>query len=119
MAMNKINAPQLVQPHYLDKFAKSDGRNTAASNQHSSPAAPGQTARGSEQVQISEQAHKLAQMERTLESGRAALARVDDLREDRIAEARQRLSSGYYDSLEVRSRIAGRLDQVFEAMDAL
>ena len=119
MTMNKINSPQLVQPHYLDKFTKSDGHSTAASNEQAQPTAPGHIARGRENLQISEQAHKLVQMKQTLESGRAALARVDDLREDRVAEARQRLSSGYYDSSEVRSRVAVRLDQVFEAMDAL
>ncbi|MEN8005379.1 MAG: hypothetical protein ABFS42_00050 [Candidatus Krumholzibacteriota bacterium] len=42
---------------------------------------------------------------------------VPEVRQDRVAEARARLDRGFYNSVEVRTRVAERLDDVAQSME--
>jgi len=68
-------------------------------------------------AQISPKAHRLIALRHAMDSGMKALERVPEIRQDRIAEARARLDHGFYNSIEVRSRVAERLDMVTRQME--
>jgi anti-sigma28 factor (negative regulator of flagellin synthesis) len=79
-----LHGPQSVnQPHHV------------AGNQ---PARPASTAGAVDQLDISSEAHAASK----------ALS-TDGIRQDRVAEARQRIDSGYYDNGEVLDSALGRL----------
>jgi len=72
-----------------------------------------------DRVEITETAHQPVALRQTLETGRAATAKEPDMREDKLAKVRERLAQGYYNSVEVRDKVAGGVDQVIETMKKL
>lgn len=75
------------------------------------PKASGDTA------DISPKAHHLIALRHAMDSGHKALEKVPEVRPDRIAEAKSRLNRGYYNSIEVRQRVAERLDVVARKLE--
>jgi hypothetical protein len=70
-------------------------------------------------LEISANARKMADLRRTIDQSREALAAAPDLRQERIAQARERIQAGFYDSREVREEVAGKLSQVLRRLDSL
>jgi len=60
----------------------------------------------------------LVELKQAVEVGKAALAALPDVREDRVAQARERMAEGFYHSIAVREKVAERLSGVLGALDA-
>jgi hypothetical protein len=54
-----------------------------------------------------------------LAAARQALAALPEVRDERVAQARARLSEGVYDTVEVRNAVAGRLGAVLRRLENL
>jgi hypothetical protein len=61
-------------------------------------------------VEISPKAHRLNALQQAVAQGLAALEELPEVRADRVAEVRSRLNRGFYNSVEVRNRVAERLE---------
>ena len=61
----------------------------------------------------------MADLRAAVDTGRAALDALPDVRQDKLAEVRDRLDKGYYQSVEVIQTIAEKLGPVLEGMDEL
>ncbi|MFH1844485.1 MAG: flagellar biosynthesis anti-sigma factor FlgM [bacterium] len=122
MAMNNIDRPSHVQPGILEQFQKSAGK-TRRQNETGSPddgtlnVGPGSAP--ADRAEISENARKLEDLSTLHKAGQRAMESVPDVRQDRIAQARERLESGYYNSDEVRQDVAGRLGAVLKKLETL
>jgi len=68
---------------------------------------------------LSPAARREAQLQSDLATARQALAALPEVREERVAQARARLSEGVYDTAEVRSAVAGRLGAVLRRLGNL
>ena len=66
-----------------------------------------------DRAEISTRAQELVDLRQAVDSGRAALVEEPDVRADRVAEVKERLASGFYQSAEVRDQVAGRLTDMF------
>jgi len=54
-------------------------------------------------------ASQLSELSKLVSRARVKAAGIDNVREEKIAEVRQRLAEGYYNSPEVRDELASRL----------
>ena len=119
MAMNKIDGSQFVQPHQLDKYTRADAHSTAAT-QHQ--AAPPSTKLGNcpqDQAVISDNARKLMELRETMHVGHEALAASPEVRADRLTKVRERLATGFYNSLDVHQEVAGRVGAIIDKIDSI
>jgi len=121
MVMDRIGGIGNRSRELLDRFQGS-GR-TEAKKERGLPA-PGSAAgehraAPADTAAISPKAHRLIALHHAMEQGRAALESVPEVREDRVAEARARLNRGFYNSIEVRSRVAEKLDGVSRTLEDL
>lgn len=73
----------------------------------------------SDSLVLSPAARREAQLQSDLASARQALAALPEVREERVAQARARLSEGVYDTVEVRSAVAKRLGAVLRRLENL
>jgi|GEM_PF-1925475 len=119
MAMDKINGTPFIQPGALDKFQgtqRSDKKDDTSSSQTLGKDGAGQTP-PADTVVISDTAHRLMDLRQAVDTGRLALAGLPEMREDKVAQARERLESGFYQSQEVQDKVAAKLQGVFGKMD--
>ena len=121
MEMNKINGLPLTNPNLVDKFQgsnRSDAKQDPGVGQsgQADGAQPGQV---TDRAEISETAKKMVELRRTLDAGRAAVEALPETRDQKMTEVRARLERGDYDSSEVRSQVASRLENVIKGMDSL
>lgn len=75
---------------------------------HQTPA-PG----GEDKAEISTRAHEMVDLRRMVDAGRDVMHQLPEMRAEKIAEARQKLSEGFYRSTEVREQVAGKLADMF------
>ena len=68
---------------------------------------------------ISDMAHRLMEMRQAMEVGYAALEAMPDMRQDKVDQARERLSQGSVGSHAVRGKVADGVAKVFKGMDSL
>jgi hypothetical protein len=68
-------------------------------------------------AEISTGAREMADLQAALDAGRSALDRVPDRREDLLAQVRERLATGFYNSSEVIDTVAARIAPVIRDMD--
>lgn len=121
MEMNKINGSPLANPNLVEKFqgsnrsdAKQDpGVSQSGQNDGSQPGLV------TDRAEISETGKKLVELRRTVDAGRAAVEALPETRAQRMAEVRARLENGEYDSVEVRTQVAARLENVIKGLDSL
>ena len=114
MTMNKINTSALTQSQLLEQSSRT--RETTPSTGAGGPqnlstqqAPAGPPPATADHAEISDKAHKLVDMRKALDVGRAAIEREPDIRADKVALARERIDSGFYQSVEVREQVAGKL----------
>ncbi len=121
MGMEKVNGSALIQPGMLDKFqgtGKSEKKDTASPGRGiGSETSP--SASHSDKAEISSTAHRLNDLRQVVDTGRVALTRLPDVREDKVIQARQRLESGFYRSQTVQDEVAEKLAGVFGKMDEI
>lgn len=119
MAMNPINNSPHLRQGVIDAFQGAQRRDEAGSRaENGAPRAAG-TESLADKAEISATAHRLVDLRRTLDVGRAAAAQEPDVRQERVDEVRERLAQGYYNSVEVLAKVAGGVDQVIRGMDEL
>lgn len=121
MAMDKVNGSPAMRPGLIDQFqrtkpgqeAPDPGVIATDSPLAGKPAAPG------DKAEISQAAHRMAELREAVDIGRTALKALPEVRQDRIDEVKDRLDKGYYQSVEVIETVAERLSPVIDAMDGL
>ncbi len=120
MGMDKIaGGSPFARPNILDKFqvGKKDkeeaGRTNDAGNSLSNSAPVADTA------EISDTAQTLVDLRAAVDTGRAALASEPEVREEKLAQVRQRLQDGHYQTAEVQDELSGILTGVLGRLDNL
>lgn len=113
MATNKIDRSLNLQSNMLQNFQQASRAETRDGGETARAAASGSTAadalRSGEKLEISESARKLSRMGQLLDAGKQALAAEPDIRQDRVAEARQKISEGAYDEPAAKRQLAENL----------
>jgi len=66
-----------------------------------------------DKAEISARAHEILELRQAVDAGRSVLASEPELRADKLAQARDRMASGFYHSAEVRDQVAGKLTTMF------
>ncbi len=120
MSTNKINPASVNANQQLNKFKKIDSEKSAkAGNDSSVKSGIDQTRIASEKLDISQKAHNLKKLKEIMQAGKAALAEEPPVREERIAEVRQKLANGFYQSADVKAEVAAELSGLMSRMDQL
>ncbi|HPF70533.1 MAG TPA: flagellar biosynthesis anti-sigma factor FlgM [Candidatus Krumholzibacteria bacterium] len=118
--MNPIQNNPLARQSALDAFAATQKRDEKAGRLSSEGGAqPARPERAADKAEISDTAHRLANLRQTLDEGIAAAAAEPDVRADRVAEVKQRLAQGYYQSVEVQAKVADGLGRVIRGIEEL
>jgi len=121
MVMDRINGFSILSKGLLDRF-QGTGRTDSQDPEHSADvSAPGHGRRAvpADTADISAKAHRLIALRHAVDSGRQALEGLPEVRRDRVAQVRERLNQGFYNSVEVRSRVAERLDDLNRKLEDL
>ena len=121
MAMDKINGAPILRQGALESSRHSDGLDAAKKKaaEAAEDALGGPAANFGDTAQISDAAHRMMDLRRAVDVGRAAFSALPAMREEKLAQARERLKSGFYDSNEVREKIAANVDRVFQGLEEL
>lgn len=119
MVMERITGFSNLSRELLSRFGGSESARSPVDPGPDSPLSSGGPNKPpvQDKADISPKAHRLEALRNAMESGLQALEAVPEVRPDRVAEARARLDRGFYNSLEVRSRVAERLDDVAQKME--
>ena len=118
MVMDRINGFSSLTRELLNRFNGSEASPSRDENVAEASALRGDNrATRTDKADISPKAHRLIALRNAMESGLEALNSVPEIRPDRVAEARARLDRGFYNSIEVRTRVAERLDDVAQKME--
>ena len=121
MAMDKINGSPLARPGGLEKFlgtARND-KDERAQKAGAETGANARSAKPADTMEISDAAHRLVDLRQAVDTGRNAIEALPDTRADKLEEVKKRIHQGYYNSSEVRDKIAAQLGSVFEEIDKL
>ena len=118
MVMERINGFSNLSRELLNRFSGSESSRSKDEVAPDSPITKGDhKAAPADKAEISPKAHRLIALRNAMEQGRKALESVPEVRPDRVAEARARLDRGFYNSIEVRTRVAERLESVALKME--
>jgi hypothetical protein len=110
MTMNKIDTSGMTQSHLVEASNLPQPHKSRAGVAGTKDLSNQQAALSfSDHAEISDGAHRLVDLKQAVDVGRAALAREPEVRSDRVALARERLAAGFYQSAEVRERVAERI----------
>jgi hypothetical protein len=120
MVMDRINSFSSLSRELVNRFKGADpGESLNAVPTETAPGQSGERPARTDRVDISPKAHRLIALHNAMEAGRRALESVPEVRQDRVAEARARLDRGFYNSVEVRNRVAERLNDVAQKMEEI
>lgn len=120
MTTNKINQASINANQQLNRFKKVDSeKSDKAGNERAVQSGADHTRIASEKLEISQKAYNLQKLKEIMEAGRAALAEEPPVREDKVAEVRQRLADGFYQSADVKAEVAAELSSLMSRMDKL
>lgn len=113
MTLNKVDTSALTQSQLVESYhpARQRKHDTFAGPKELGNQAPPQPV--TDQAEISTDAHRLVDLRQAVDAGRAALDREVEVRADRIAQVKERLASGFYQSADVRDQVAGRISSLF------
>ena len=121
MSLDKINGSPLLHQGILENTLQKD--RIDANNKQSAKAADmtgtGSTPASGDTAEISDMAHRLMELRLAVDTGRISMAALPEVRQEKVTEARERLKSGFYNSLEVREKVASGVASVFRSMDKL
>ena len=121
MSINKVDGSSVLRSQMVDKF---QGTSKSEDQKKETPGIPADGTNGkasvrSDSLEISEAAHKLMNLQKAVDVGRTAMEATPDIREEKMDEVRQRLETGYYNSVEVRDKVASKVGNVIEELDKL
>jgi hypothetical protein len=117
MGMDKINGSPLQSRSLMDRLrgtARDEAKPTGTTPHGDLPAAA-----TADKADISDAARRLVDLKNVVDAGRDAIAQLPDVRPEKVTAARERLASGFYNALEVRQVVAGRLGGVFDGIEKL
>jgi hypothetical protein len=107
MTMNKIDTSGMTQSNLVDGYHQvQPNKDRPGSKEFSQHRAQPSF---SDHAQISDDARRLVDLRQAVDVGRAAVERASEVRDERVAQVRERLESGFYQSTEVRERVAERI----------
>ena len=121
MGMDKINGSPLLQQGILDSSRqkdKVDAKRVKDADLAETPAT-GPAPTFGDTADISATAHRLMALRQAVDVGRMAMTILPEVRADKVAQARERLASGFYDSSAVQKKIADGLLDVFTSLEKL
>lgn len=118
MAMDKINGSPLLRQGILDRFRGAE-RGAGQAGTNPGGATDPSTAPTADKADISDAARRLIDLRQAVDTGRRALAELPDVRPEKVAAARERLATGFYNAVEVRDAVAERLAGVVAGIDNL
>ena len=75
--------------------------------------------KSSDTAEISATAHRLMALRQAVETGRAALAAMPEIREEKVAQVRERLQAGFYNSPEVQAKTAEGIERTILGIEEL
>ena len=120
MTLNRIDHSNLISQAGVERFKE------AARRHQTNPQGDGRSTTSEavrpelqDRAEISETARRLMEIRQTGDWGRDAMEALPDVRDNKLAEARERLAKGYYNSVEVTNDMAAKLKKTFSAMDEL
>lgn len=122
MAMNNVGGTPQIHPGLLEQFKRTESapaHEGTGGKAGSGPLKIGNGEQGGDRAEISADARRLNDLRRTLEGSRQAYAGLPEVRQERLAQVRERLDSGYYHSEEVRQTVAERLGSVLRRLETL
>ena len=121
MVMDRINGFSNLSKGLLERFQGSGHTDSLDPEHPTDVNASGNNrlSASSDTAEISAKAHRLIALRLAVDSGREALDALPEVRQDRVKQARDRLNRGYYNSIEVRARVAERLDNVARKLEDL
>ncbi len=122
MAMDKIHGSPLLRHGAVDNFRKTkEATSEASSKETDRLSSQGSEAQGKQifgdQAIISPAGKQLVELRQAVDTGRAALASLPDVREEKVTEVRDKLQKGFYNSQVVHDKVASRLADVFLGME--
>ncbi|MBK7671600.1 MAG: flagellar biosynthesis anti-sigma factor FlgM [bacterium] len=118
MGMDKINSSPLQSRGLLDRL-RGTARDETKPTGTPATSADLPAAATADKADISEAARRLVDLKHVVDAGRDAIAQLPDVRPEKVTAARERLASGFYNALEVRQVVAGRLGGVFDGIEKL
>ena len=120
MTLNRIDHSNLVSQACVERFKEAAGRDqmNPQGDVRDAASEAGRPER-QDRAEISETARRLMEIQQTIESGRDALEALPDVRDNKMAAARERLTKGFYNSVEVTNDMAEKLNKTFDAIDEL
>ncbi|MDX2473993.1 MAG: flagellar biosynthesis anti-sigma factor FlgM [Candidatus Krumholzibacteria bacterium] len=121
MSMDKIDGSSVLRQGILDNTRQSEriDDQKKKKDQATGPAPSALPGLTGDTAVISDMAHRLMEMRQAMEVGYAALEALPEIRQDKVAQARDRLSQGSVGSDAVRGKIADGVAKVFKGMDSL
>lgn len=120
MSMNRVTGGSpFVQPNLLDKFQVDKKDKDGAEQAGAQSGANTSATPVADRAEISDTAQKLVDLRAAVDTGRAALDSLPEVREEKVAEVRQRMQDGFYQSAEVQEELSGILQGVLNKMDEL
>jgi anti-sigma28 factor (negative regulator of flagellin synthesis) len=120
MSTNKINPANVSAQQQLTKFQKVDNQKSDSVKQEKTIGSlSDQSCTGTEKLDISDKAHNIAKLKELMEAGRIALAEEPPIREDKVAEVRQKLADGFYQTADVKQEVVTELTALMSKMDHL
>jgi anti-sigma28 factor (negative regulator of flagellin synthesis) len=118
MSIDRISNGALSQPRDVEHYQQLQKKQSAGNPaQEPVNTAGNKAAAGADQAAISDRAHQQLALSSLLEEGRMAAEQSPDVRSFKIAEVRQRLAEGFYQSAAVRDEVAGRLGKILFDQD--
>ena len=121
MVMDRISGFSNMGKTLLDRFQgsrRTDAHDRDPATETGSPHEDNRAA-PADMAEISSKAHRIIALRHALDSGLTALEGLPEVRPDRVAEVRSRLNRGFYNSVEVRTRVAEKLDDVARNLEDL
>lgn len=124
MSLNKVDGSSLVPSAYQEQARDLERKvrvmETRTPTNHSSAAerVVKPKPKQGDVADISTDAHRMVDLHTTFAAGSAAVNRTPDTRADILAKVRERLATGFYNSVEVRERVAARVAEVVRDLDS-
>ena len=119
MSLNRIDGSQLNQSRQLDSF-EGTARSNKANSEQEIPAkgvASDSKAKTGDTVEISDKAKQLMAMRQVYDDGLESVEKVPDVRAEKLELVRARLDEGFYNSSEVRDKVADGVLDAFHGID--
>ena len=119
MSMNKIDGSQLTPSRQLDSFEGTARSNKTDSekNSHAGGVTAEKATKTGDTAEISEKAKQLMALRQAYDSGLESVAKLPDVRAEKLEAVRARLDEGYYNSTEVREKVADGVLEAFRGID--